>query len=180
MGIYAAVAGGALSGDFAYRQLLVDGEWHESHASLWFRWGTAGGSLPVQELFDVSLEGGLTSVPIRRFRSKTLLTAGVEGRILLDAEIAPAGFITATKAPGDSPGIIEMGISLIVLDEKGRFGGDDWSLRFDIPFYSRGAQLVGARDDWDLRRFMVELNLPLIGFDPSHRHDIIRYRYPNR
>lgn len=175
-----SVSGGALGGDYSYRQALVRVDWPTRFLGLWMRWGATHGDPPVQDLFDVGRDGGIVGIPLRRMRSHSLLAAGAEARVPLGIGVTPASFFSAANAPDGFDNPLEIGLALILDDESAVANRDTWTCRIELPFYTRGASSVSARDDWDWRRFMIRINFPLLGSELSQRNDIIRYRYPNR
>jgi len=166
-----------LGGDYSNRRLVWDANWAKPYGSVWVANGYLGGRVPVQDLFDLAIDGGIRSGSIRQYRTNSFWAAGIEGRFNPVLGIQALPYLTAARGNGIDEELIEFGVGFDDNFSSEGFSPDNWFVRVDFPIYSNAGIENSRRTKWDLRRVMVRINLPL---ESINRDEAIRYRFPNR
>ena len=168
-----------LGSDYDYRRTVAALEWAEPRWRAWFAGGVADGRPPLQELFDLAIDGNIKSIPIWDVQVKDFVAGGVEGRTHVFDDFYVGAFATTADGSGVPRTLWEGGVSVVMAFEALGYEPefDDWLIRLDFPVYSSEAARYSSRPKWDLGRFMIRINFPILSVG---RDDFIRYRYPNR
>ncbi len=171
------IASDWMGGDFDYRRVALDIAWAKPQFTAWAAGGTSTGNLPIQERFDIAVEGQVRGIPIWQARPDRFASMGCQARIHLLQEVFAGVFGTAAGGNDMAHPIFEGGLSLVAASDDENSEPHEWFIQLDLPVYSSEAQRYSGRPKWDLGRFMIKVNIPLSEITGS---DIIRYRYPNR
>lgn len=165
------------SGDFVYRRFEGRVAWAVPRTTVWLAGGASSGNLPIQNIFDLAVEGGVRGIPQWSARARRFWALGAEQRTHVWQEFYAGAFATAAGGSGHSATVFESGVCLIAALDEANTYPHDWFIQLDIPLYVSQADRYGSTSKWDTARFMLRVNFFIPNVD---RDDIIRYRHPNR
>ncbi len=166
-----------LGGDFVSRKISAELRVASARGMFWASGGSIDGRTPIQDLFDLAVDGGIRAGAIREYQTPSFWAYGIEGRIRIPIDLFALPYLSVSGGRGIEENLLEFGIGFNDSPKGSEFAPTNWFFRLDFPLYSNARLESSRRAKWDLRRIMVRVNLPL---DLLSRQEEIRYRYPNR